>query len=301
MNQPTSAGAERVLVVTATAPNVAQASHASSISGQLSAWIRTLSPTSIPRSRKPGREVVRGRDELRVGPASRPAPSTGSQISAGWSGFCVGPVLQQPGDVLAVHLQFVDRRTVHICCPLRCGFRREAISRPWAGRGPRRMIAAWFARRPQCARLEVRRPRPRRGWSRPSAAGTHAKLGIDLDAGGTAVDEWFCAATLFGTRISASVATRTYRVLADAGVRTVVDAGERSWDDLVALLDAGGYVRYDFRTATRLQQLSAEVGARCGGSVASLATITDPRARGGARCLPRLGPDDGARLLPRAA
>ena len=102
------------------------------------------------------------------------------------------------------------------------------------------------------------------------------ELSIDLDAGGARVDEWFCAATLFGARISASTAVRAYGTLADAGVRTVLDADERSWDDLVGL-DAGGYVRYDFRTATRLQQLAAEVRTRFRGTVASLATVTDPR------------------------
>lgn len=104
------------------------------------------------------------------------------------------------------------------------------------------------------------------------------ELGIDLDAGGAGVDRWFCASSLFGSRISAAIVVRTYRTLADAGVRTVLDAGERSWDDLVGLLDAGGYARYDFRTATRLQQLAAEVRARCQGTVASFATLTDARA-----------------------
>lgn len=103
------------------------------------------------------------------------------------------------------------------------------------------------------------------------------ELGIDLDARGWGVDQWFCAATLFGTRITASTAVRAYAALAAAGVHTVQDAGERSWEDLVGLLDAGGYVRYDFRTATRLQQLAAEVRTRLGGTVESLATITDPR------------------------
>jgi hypothetical protein len=98
-----------------------------------------------------------------------------------------------------------------------------------------------------------------------------------VDAGGARIDEWFCAATLFGTPISASTAVRAYGALADAGVHTVLDAGERSWEDLVGLLDAGGYGRYDFRTATRLQQLAAEVRTRFGGTVASLATVTDPR------------------------
>ena len=104
------------------------------------------------------------------------------------------------------------------------------------------------------------------------------ELGIDLDAGGAGVDAWFCLATLFGTRIGAGTAVRTYRALADAGVCTVLDAGSRRWDDLVDVLDSGGYARYDFRTATRLQELSAEVNCRFGGSVSSLATVTDPRA-----------------------
>lgn len=85
------------------------------------------------------------------------------------------------------------------------------------------------------------------------------EAGIDVDAGDTEVERWFLAATLFGTRISAVVAVRTYRVLDAAGVSTIADVGQRSWDELVALLDAGGYTRYDFRTASRLLDLAATV------------------------------------------
>jgi endonuclease III len=70
---------------------------------------------------------------------------------------------------------------------------------------------------------------------------------------------------------------RTYGTLAAAGVHTVADAAGRSWDDLVKLLDQGGYVRYDFRTATRLQQLARVVEERFDGTVASLASVSDPR------------------------
>lgn len=104
------------------------------------------------------------------------------------------------------------------------------------------------------------------------------QLGIDLDAGGPAVDEWFLAATLFGTRINAQTAMRTYCVLADAGIRTVTDSVRATYDDLVAKLDAGGYARYDFRTANRLHQLADAVQQRFGGSVTPLGTATDPRA-----------------------
>ncbi len=102
------------------------------------------------------------------------------------------------------------------------------------------------------------------------------ELDLDLDRDPD-VERWFCAATLFGTRIGAEVAMRTYRTLRAAGVATVTDAAARPWDDLVALLDAGGYARYDFRTATRLQRLGAAVAERFGGRVAPLGrTITDP-------------------------
>lgn len=103
------------------------------------------------------------------------------------------------------------------------------------------------------------------------------EAGIDVDAGAYEVDRWFLAATLFGTRISAAVAMRTYRVLHAAGVSTIADVRRRSWDDLVALLDAGGYARYDFRTATRLLDLSAAVEQRHPDGVAAMGVIqTDP-------------------------
>jgi hypothetical protein len=93
------------------------------------------------------------------------------------------------------------------------------------------------------------------------------ELGIDVGRSDEDIERWALLATLFGNRISAEIATRTYRVLAQAGVRTLAEAGSRSWDELVALLDAGGYVRYDFRTATRLLDLAAALQAS-GGIVA---------------------------------
>ncbi len=97
-----------------------------------------------------------------------------------------------------------------------------------------------------------------------------SELGIDVDAGDAEVERWFVASTLFGTRISARVAERTFGQLAGAGINRIVDAGSRDWDALVALLDAGGYARYDFRTATRLQTLAQHVADRYGGSVGEI-------------------------------
>jgi hypothetical protein len=102
------------------------------------------------------------------------------------------------------------------------------------------------------------------------------ELGLDLDAAPHEVDRWFLASTLFGARIPTSVAQRAYRTLAAAGVLTIADADRRSWDELVALLDAGGYARYDNRTATRLHALAGALAQRHEG-LATLATITDPR------------------------
>jgi len=104
-----------------------------------------------------------------------------------------------------------------------------------------------------------------------------SELGINVDAGDAEVERWFVASTLFGTRISARVAERTYRQLVRAGINRIVEAGRYDWNALVALLDAGGYARYDFRTATRLQALAQVVADRHGGDVAGIGRrFTDP-------------------------
>lgn len=84
--------------------------------------------------------------------------------------------------------------------------------------------------------------------------GSYAKqLGIDLSGGDAAeIHKWFIAAMLFGARISERIAAQTYRKFEQADMlsaRRIVDAG---WDKLVAILDRGAYVRYDFKTATKL-------------------------------------------------
>jgi hypothetical protein len=96
------------------------------------------------------------------------------------------------------------------------------------------------------------------------------ELGIDVDRGADQVERWFLAATLFGARISAAIAGRTYLVLERAGITRIGRARDASWDDLVALLDEGGYARYDFRTATRLQALATAIDSRYGGDVAAI-------------------------------
>jgi hypothetical protein len=102
-----------------------------------------------------------------------------------------------------------------------------------------------------------------------------SELDIDVDAGDDEVERWFLAATLFGTRIPARTAERTFDQFARAGIRRIADARSREWADLVQLLDAGGYARYDFQTATRLQALAEAVDTRYAGDVAAIGRTTD--------------------------
>jgi hypothetical protein len=92
-----------------------------------------------------------------------------------------------------------------------------------------------------------------------------AELGIDVDASDAEVERWFLAATLFGARISARVAERAFGVPAAAGLARIGQLRHVSSGDLIAMLDAGGYARYDVRTAIRLLELSEVVDERYDG------------------------------------
>jgi hypothetical protein len=118
------------------------------------------------------------------------------------------------------------------------------------------------------------------------------ELGIDVDAGGPEVERWFVAATLFGARIAANVAERTFLVLDSAGLHRIGQARRFSWDDLVALLDRGGYTRYDLRTATRLRELADALNERYGGEVGAFGRRfrTYPELRDALDALPGWGP-----------
>jgi hypothetical protein len=118
------------------------------------------------------------------------------------------------------------------------------------------------------------------------------ELGIDVDAGDAEVERWFLAATLFGARISAQVAEHTFGVLTRAGLARIAQARHIPWDDLVAWLDEGGYARYDFRTATRLQALSEVVEVRYDGQAALIGRrfVTYPELSAALDVLPGWGP-----------
>lgn len=84
-----------------------------------------------------------------------------------------------------------------------------------------------------------------------------AALGIEL--AGLRAEQiylWFLAAVLYGAPIPESVATRTWREFAKSGVTTPQGMLATSWDGLVAILDRGGYARYDYKTATKLLDIN---------------------------------------------
>jgi len=119
-----------------------------------------------------------------------------------------------------------------------------------------------------------------------------AGLGIDVDAGEAEVERWFVAAALFGARISARVAERAFGVLAAAGLARIGQLRHVPAADLIGMLDAGGYARYDFRTATRLLQLCEVIGDRYDGQVGLIGRrfAAYPELRAALDALPGWGP-----------
>ncbi len=94
------------------------------------------------------------------------------------------------------------------------------------------------------------------------------ELGINIDSGSPGeIFKWFLASILFGTRIRQSAAIQTYREFEKRGVLTPDAILNTGWDGLVQILDAGGYARYDFKTATKLLGIAEMLNNRYGGDL----------------------------------
>jgi endonuclease III len=79
------------------------------------------------------------------------------------------------------------------------------------------------------------------------------ELGIDLKSKNPKeIFKWFLASIFFGARIGENIAKNTYRQFIRDNLTTPKKILEAGWNGLVASLDAGGYVRYDFSTADDL-------------------------------------------------
>ena len=98
-----------------------------------------------------------------------------------------------------------------------------------------------------------------------------AVLDIDLPSREPGqIFRWLLASLLFGARISERIAANTYREFERAGVvspETILSTG---WQGLVDILDRGAYVRYDFKTATKLLEVSRALLDRYGGDLNAL-------------------------------
>jgi len=93
-------------------------------------------------------------------------------------------------------------------------------------------------------------------------------LGIDLSSSKSdEIFKWLLASILFGARISESIAMKTYKEFEKKRVlspKRIIDTG---WDGLVAILDEGGYVRYDFKTATKLLDITGKLSKEYNGDL----------------------------------
>jgi endonuclease III len=80
------------------------------------------------------------------------------------------------------------------------------------------------------------------------------ELGLDLTKSEDRF-KWFLASLFFAKRISAEIAKRTYHRFEAEELTTVDRILAAGWDRLVHVLDSGGYVRYDYSTATNLLRI----------------------------------------------
>ena len=85
----------------------------------------------------------------------------------------------------------------------------------------------------------------------------HELLGINLKGSKKGeIFKWYIASSLFGARISETIAMKTYKQFEKDGLLSPERIIARGWSRLVESLDSGGYVRYDFSTADDLLALS---------------------------------------------
>lgn len=90
--------------------------------------------------------------------------------------------------------------------------------------------------------------------------------------------KWFIAAVLYGAPISGSIAARTWHTFEHSGILVPGRMISSGWDKLVILLDQGGYARYDYKTATKLLEVTQALLERYDGDFNMLhATAADVR------------------------
>lgn len=77
--------------------------------------------------------------------------------------------------------------------------------------------------------------------------------------------KWFLAAILYGAPIPQKIASKTFQIFAQRKIDSPAKLINIGWEGLVSLLDEGGYVRYDFKTATKLLEMAHSLQENYGG------------------------------------
>ncbi len=97
------------------------------------------------------------------------------------------------------------------------------------------------------------------------------ELNINLKSGKESeLFKWFLASLLFGKPIQENVAKKTYQLFALKKLLTPNSILKTGWDGLVEILDMGGYVRYDFSTATKLLKIMQQLNEWYGGKLTNI-------------------------------
>ncbi|MFZ7086864.1 hypothetical protein [Curtobacterium sp. RRHDQ10] len=111
------------------------------------------------------------------------------------------------------------------------------------------------------------------------ASVTHASdLGIDLAEGKPQqLYRWFLASLLFGRPIQQEIAVKTYHALIDHGLTSPKHFAEHSHEGLRAILDEGGYGRFDHQMTDALHSAMASIDEDHG-SVSHLVSSAADRA-----------------------
>jgi endonuclease III len=89
------------------------------------------------------------------------------------------------------------------------------------------------------------------------------ELGLDLTKPEDQF-KWFLASILFAKRISAETAKETYLYFEQEELTNPNAILQAGWNRLVEVLDAGGYTRYDFSTATKLLEIAKTLKEKYG-------------------------------------
>lgn len=99
-------------------------------------------------------------------------------------------------------------------------------------------------------------------------------LGISLGEGDDVeIFKWFFASLLFGAPITESAAVKTFRCFEQHRILTPGKIVRTGWEGLVAILDEGGYTRYDYKTADKLLEVMNNLVKTYAGSLTRVHSV----------------------------